>query len=397
MSRRGRADISDVVVVGGGIVGAAAALGMAKQGMSVQLVEPRRPERWDAERAPDLRVYAISPASQALLERLDVWSPIQSRRAQAYRHMEVWDAVAGRPMRLSAHESGRDLLGHIVESRLLLDVLWSALQASSVRLRVGISAEGIDTDNAARQTRLLLSDGTTLSTQLVVSAEGANSPLRRAQGIGTQGRDYAQQGVVCFVQTELAHAETAWQRFLPTGPLAFLPFGDGQCSIVWTLPAPEATRVCAMPAEAFEIALERAFDARLGRLRLCSERVGFALRMQVAEQMVDGPLVLMGDAAHAVHPLAGQGVNLGLADVAEWLECVRHALSQQLAVPSPRGLARYARRRRSESWWAAHTYDAIERVYTAPQILPSLLRGQAFSLLATSARLRRWVVEHASG
>lgn len=397
MSRRTRTGVTDVVVVGGGIVGAAAALGMSQQGLSVQLVEKRRPATWDAVSAPDLRVYAISPASQSLLERVGVWSTIQLRRVQAYRHMEVWDAVAGGPMRLSAADAGRTELGHIVESRLILDALWIALEASTVRIRLGVSADHLADDRGSAHARLTLSDGETIDTRLVVSAEGANSPLRRAQGVATQGRDYAQQGVVCFVETEQDHAETAWQRFLPDGPLAFLPFGARRCSIVWSLPTPQATRVCALPAEAFEAELERAFDARLGRLRLCSERMGFPLRMQLAERMVERSLVLMGDAAHAVHPLAGQGVNLGLADVREWLDTVDHARAAQLPVPGPRGLARYARRRRSDSWWAAQTFDAIDRVYSTPRLLPALLRGQAFSLVSASHWLQRQLIRHASG
>ena len=397
MGRRGRSGGPGGGVGGGGVGGAAAALGMAQQGLSVKLVEPRRPPPWDATSAPDLRVYAISPASQSLFEHLGVWSAIQSRRAQAYRHMEVWDAVAGRPMRLSAQEDGREVLGHIVESRLILDALWAALEGSDVRQRLGASAVALSVDSDSLLRRLQLSDGETITTRLVVSAEGANSPLRRAQGIATQGRDYAQQGMVCFVETESDHADTAWQRFLPTGPLAFLPFGERRCSIVWTLPTPEATRVCRLPPAAFESELERAFDTRLGRIRLCSERVGFPLRMQLAERMVEGPLVLMGDAAHAVHPLAGQGVNLGLADVSEWLACVAAARTQQVAVAGSRGLARSARRRRSDRWWAAQTFDAIERIYSAPQLVPSLLRGHAFSLVSASAWLRRQVIGHASG
>ena len=389
----------DIAVVGGGVVGAACALSLAKLGLEVALVEGREPAHWSAD-APDLRVYAFAPDNAALLDGMGIWDSIREARAQPYRRMRVWDASGGGELSFDADLLGRDQLGWIVENNLLTDRLWAALPAAGVRLHCPARVESMEQEGASTETsgvRLRLDDGTRLEARLAIAADGADSTLRQLAGLQVSAHDYLQRGVVAFVETEKPHEQTAWQRFLPGGPLAFLPFVDGRSSIVWTLPNEEADRVLALQDDAFGHELTRAFEARLGEVRAVSRRVAFPLRRQLAEAYVAGKVLLMGDAAHVVHPLAGQGVNLGLRDVTRLRDAIADAQSRRADWSSPYRLARWSRECRSENAAAAYAFDGINQVFSNDEMHATLLRGFALGLAGKLPPLAALFWRKASG
>jgi len=367
-------NLRDVVIVGGGVVGASCALALARQGLDVVLIETISPSPWE-HATPDLRVYALAPDNTALLDALGVWPQIRQSRALPYRQMRVWDAGGGGTLTFSADRLGRPELGWIVESSLLLDRLWAALRPAGVDVLCPTRIESLH--QTPTQAQLRLSDGGRLAARLVIAADGASSTVRTLAGINTKTHHYGQRGVVGYIRSEHPHQHTAWQRFLPTGPLALLPFaGDGHLlSIVWTLPQAEAARILALDATSFARELATASAARLGVLQPTSERAAFPLTRQLAHTQHAGRVLVIGDAAHAVHPLAGQGVNLGLRDVIALHTSLVDARQRQLPWDSPQRLARWARTRRSENTIAAYTFDTINRVFSNDALFPTLLRG----------------------
>ncbi|WP_374605126.1 FAD-dependent oxidoreductase [Arenimonas sp.] len=392
MSRR---DPFDLVVVGAGVVGAAAALAAARDGLRVALVEAHEPPAWDAA-APDLRVYAFAPDNAALLADLGVWDAVRGARAQAYRRMRVWDAAGGGELCFDADAFGRPALGHIVEHALLVDRLWSACaREPGIHRHCPDRLESIEQQDDLAG--VWLASGTVLHARLVLGADGAASKVRACAGLEAEAHEYGQRGLVAYVDTEKPHEDTAWQRFLPTGPLAFLPFTDGRCSIVWSLPADEAQRLLETDEESFRRELTRAFDARLGEVTSVSARAAFPLRRQLASDLVAGRVVLAGDAAHVVHPLAGQGVNLGLRDVAALRESWQQARVRGSDFASPHRLARWARTRRSENTLAAYTFETINRAFSNDALLPTLLRGHALGLAGRIPPLTQLLWRKAAG
>ncbi|HTA66040.1 MAG TPA: FAD-dependent oxidoreductase [Xanthomonadaceae bacterium] len=400
MSRR---DPFDVVVVGAGIVGSAAALAFARDGLRVALVEPHAPLPWRAD-APDLRVYALAQDNIDLFDALGVWHGI-APQAQPYRTMRVWDAAGGGKLRFDAQRYGRDALGWIAEHALVADRLWNALQQAGVALRcpqrVVAIESGEGADDADRERRgsvaLRLDDQAVLRARLVVAADGSESKLRELAGIGVARRDYGQRGLVAFVETAQPHRDTAWQRFLPTGPIAFLPFRDGRSSIVWTLPDAEAARLLAIDDAGFCRELTRAFDATPGDVVAVSQRAAFPLRRQIAERFVEGRIALCGDAAHVVHPLAGQGLNMGLRDVIALRASVRGASERGGDIGAPHRLARWQRERRSESSVAAFAFDGINRLFSNDAPLPTLARGHLLGLAGKIPGLDALLWKRAAG
>ncbi|EIL91220.1 UbiH/UbiF/VisC/COQ6 family ubiquinone biosynthesis hydroxylase [Rhodanobacter spathiphylli] len=395
LASRRRPPALDVAVVGGGMAGAATALALARAGFSTALLEARAPAAWDAQAEVDLRVVGLAPSSVALLDDLDVWTSIRKARAAPYVHMHVWDAESGASIDFDAASEGRDLLGHIVENSLVQWTLWQALQSAGVR--VICPAEVTAFEAREGRIQLELAGGETLSAALLVAADGAASPLRRLAGIGTRGRDYAQRAVVAHVTTERPHQATAWQRFLPGGPLALLPLADGRSSIVWSLPEAEARRVLTLDEPAFLDELGVASDFRLGRVIASTPRAAFPLKLQLAERYQAERLVLLGDAAHAVHPLAGQGVNLGLRDVAELRDVLVDARAAGRDIGAVHVLRRYARRRRSADTLDALGFDALARVYAWQSPALVAARGLGVCVLDRLAPLKRRLSEHAAG
>jgi 2-polyprenylphenol 6-hydroxylase len=395
MPSRRRAPALDVAVVGGGMVGAAAALALARAGFSTALLEARAPAAWDANAEVDLRVVGLAPSSVMLLDELGVWTSIRDARAGPYSHMHVWDAESGAAIDFDAASEGRDRLGYIVENNLVQWMLWQALEAAGVRRLCPAEVQGFE----AREDRiqLELADGGTLTVGLLVAADGAASPLRQLAGIGTRGRDYAQRAVVAHVATERPHEDTAWQRFLPGGPLALLPLADGRSSVVWSLPEAEARRVLALDEQAFLDELGLASDFRLGRVVDTTPRAAFPLKLQLAERYQAERFVLLGDAAHAVHPLAGQGVNLGLRDVAELRDTLVDARAAGRDIGAAHVLRRYARRRRSADTLDALGFDALARIYAWQSPALVAARGVGVRLLDRLTPLKRKLSEHAAG
>ena len=384
----------DVAVAGGGVVGAACALALARAGLQAALVEARPAPRWLAER-PDLRVFALAPDNAALLDALGVWPQVVRARAQPYRKMRVWDAGGGDELAFDAATLARDELGWIVENGLLVDRLWAALVAAGVQVHCPARVQGMEQDEAG--VRLQLDDGTRLEARVAVAADGGASELRRLAGLDVDAHDYGQRGVVAFIETADPHQETAWQRFLPTGPLALLPFTQGRSSIVWTLPEAEAARVLALDDAAFAVALTDASAARLGRAVPVSERAAFPLRRQLVRQQVAGRVLVLGDAAHVVHPLAGQGVNLGLRDVAALRAEVESAQARRVDWASAHRLQRWARRRRSDNTVSAYAFEGINRLYSNADPLAVLARGPLLGLAGKLPPLTRALWRHAAG
>ena len=389
-------NLHDVAIVGAGMVGTALALALARADFDVAVIEPRAPAPWRAQDEVDLRVVALAASSIELFGRLDVWKEIASARACAYRRMRVWDALAPGELAFDAADEGRAALGFIVENRLIQSALWNALQRES-RITLRCPAKVAATESSSERRTLTLDDGSSMAAKLVVAADGAESALLDMVGITAHGRDYGQRAIVAHVATERAHESTAWQRFLPGATLAFLPLADGRSSIVWSVPEAEAARLLALDNAAFCAELGAALDFRLGRVTATTPRASFTLRMKLAERYLAPRLTLIGDAAHAVHPLAGQGVNLGLRDVDELCAALIEACDAKRDFAAESVLRRYERRRRSDNALSAHAFDAIQRVFGSDAMPLAALRGAGMSVVDKIAPLKHAFARHAAG
>ncbi len=391
----------DIAVVGAGIVGGCAALSLARAGYRVALIEAHEPKPW-FESSPDLRVVALAPDNQKLLEACGVWHTIADRRIQPYSDMRVWDAAAGSELHLSATQHAQPFLGFIVENNNIADALWQAIKHDN---RIScFCPEKLESISQESGVTLTLESGVAIKAGLVLGADGASSKVRELLGLKIDRKDYGQRGLVAYVKTELAHENTAWQRFLPTGPLAFLPFNDGRSSIVWTLPNEEAERLLHCDEETFCRELARAFDGRLGNVIEVSKRAAFPLQRQLSDEMLVGHIALIGDAAHAVHPLAGQGVNLGLRDVSSLLDLLgdmkktsENPMQKNESPVSRHKLERWSRKRLSENAVAAYSFETINRVFSNDDVLPTLLRGHAFGIANAISPIRNFLLRQATG
>ena len=395
MKRSGREKL-DAVIVGAGMVGAACALGLARAGMRVAVIEDLPAQAPSAGDDVDLRVVAVAPQTQRLLDALGVWQSIASMRVSPYARMQVVDAVGAAALSFNAADYGWPCLGHIVENRLIAGVLWQTLEREeAVRVHAGerlarfeVSERGVRVENES---------GSVLEAPLLIAADGQQSKVRQDLLIGVDGAPYAQTALVAHIEIGVAHGGLAWQRFLPGGPIAFLPLADGRASIVWTLGEDAAQRLMKASVRDFEAQLQRASAGRFGSLSLASERASFPLRLQIAQRFVDQRVILIGDAAHVVHPLAGQGVNLGFADVAALLASVDRAKAAN-RVPLTQGdLARWGRERRSEATLAAHAFDALNRLYAVADGPWVAARAFGLGLVDRLPLIKRKFAERAAG
>ncbi len=382
----------EIAVVGGGVVGAALALGLHRAGFDVALIERTAPASFDHKNY-DPRVYALSQASAEFLTTLDVWSAVAGQRASAYRDMRVWQDDLSQELHFCARETRAEQLGWIVENNLLMDALWTALAA--VPRLIGPSVIACDFDPAPP--RLRLSDASEMQADLVISAEGADSVLREASGLDSMGVNYEQRAVVCHVVTGKPHQATAYQRFLSSGPLAFLPLADGRSSIVWSADEALSRELLALDDTAFRERLAEASQRRLGEILQTTPRLSFPLRMQHAEHYVRAGFALAGDSAHVIHPLAGQGVNLGLADAAALIKTLSEAHAKHQTISSLRVLQRYERARRSANAEAVALTDGLYRLFNLKLPAAMRLRELGMGAVGRLAPLRRELARRAMG
>ena len=384
-----------VVIAGGGIVGAALALDLAHAGVAVAMIEPGCPQHPDPARPPEARVAAIGSVSQALLQRLGVWRDLPAHRITPYRRMCVWDAAAAGDITFDAESLQCHDLGHIVEHAELRYGLWRALSAQpccDTRPHEAVTAYRADPDAVTVQLR----SGERLHSRLLVAADGGDSPLRALAGIGTLDRDYAQQGVVACIQTEYGHRHTAWQRFLPTGPLAVLPLWDNHSAIVWSTGHDHAAQLCRMTDRDVCRQLAIALDHRLGDIVTAGPRRAFPLRRRLARSVTAPRLALIGDAAHVIHPLAGQGVNLGLRDVQVLAQEIKAALNHGRDPGGQRVLQRYRRRRSGDIAVTGYAMDGFDRLFRSANPAIGLARTLALAWVDRRPALKRLLVRQAA-
>lgn len=384
----------DVVIVGAGIVGATLACALGDSGLRIALIEARQPVRaWPAH-SRDLRVSAITPGSMQVLNALGVWPDVMAQ-AQPFYAMQVWDAAGG-SIGFDSAESDAASLGSIVENRELLRALLACVERhGNIEWRCPESVSGVEF--GADQALLTTATGGTVRARLVVGADGPDSAVRQLAGITTLGWGYAQSALVVNVKTEHPHQDTAWQRFLPGGPLAFLPLTDGYSAVVWSLPTDEAARLQALNEEAFMRELEIAFESRLGRVVQIGPRASFPLRLLWAERTVQTRLALIGDAAHTVHPLAGQGVNLGIMDVAVLAEVIVDAQKQHKDIGALSVLRRYERWRKGDVLATGAALEGLHRLFGSDLPPVRWARSAGLTLVDALGPLKNLIMRHAGG
>jgi len=388
----------DIVVVGAGMVGAAAAALLARSGFSVAVVESREPRPFEASQPVGLRVSAVSPGSADILAEAGAWRQVERQRHCPYRRMSVEDRDESVFLDFDAAEFGLERLGTIVENDLVQWSLWQSLLATGgVELCCPDRVTGLDHDG--EDPVISLEGGKSLNCSLLVAADGADSPIRRMLGIRQDHWEYGQHGLVSVVQTETPNAGVAWQRFMESGPLAFLPLQDGSSSIVWSLPEQEALRLQALDDAAFLTELGNAVAGSEShwpdRLTGCGPRASFPLTMRLSERYSARRTVLVGDAAHVVHPLAGQGVNLGLMDAAGLVETLLEARAEPAGFSGEKTLEKYNRWRRSEAEVMARGMHGIKGIFIPEELGP--LRRIGMGLVSRSWTAKEAFIRRATG
>jgi 2-octaprenylphenol hydroxylase len=390
-----------VLVAGAGVVGLATAAllatGRCADRLRVVVIDARPLPRWRADEV-DPRVYALSRASQQLLEEVGAWQRVAQTRAAPYRRMRVWegpDAFGPGALDFDSADIGEPDLGHIVEDTLLRTVLADALgSAPQAQLVIGAQIESIDAQ--ASEVAVELKEGGSMRATALLAADGTESTVRRLLGLTTAGHRYEQTAVVTHVQSSRSHDDTAWQRFLPGGPLALLPLANGSSSIVWSLQTADAERLLAASDAEFLAELHGASAGVLGDLTSCSKRVGFPLQALHALRYTAPRVALLGDAAHTVHPLAGQGMNLGLLDAASVAAVIEDALLAGEDVGDLKVLRRYERERKGDNLAMLAVFDGLNRLFGLPG-WAAPLRGLGLRAVEAAHPVKRLLMQKALG
>jgi 2-octaprenylphenol hydroxylase len=384
----------DVAIIGAGMVGATLASLLSRSGFSVALVEAVEPLPFDAEADVGLRVSAISPGSAAILDQAGAWKWVNTQRQRPYRRMQVEDGVEMDPLIFDAPVFNMERLGTIVENALLQWSLWQVVNSGGL-VDINCPDQLDRIEISQHHNRVLLKSGKVINAKLVVGADGAASRVRKAIGIRQDYYAYNQHGIVAVVGKKKENPGVAWQRFLPGGPLAFLPLADGRSSIVWTCPSLEAERLLALETEEFISELDIASSGWLGTVESCGPRAAFPLSMRLSENYASQGVVLIGDAAHVVHPLAGQGVNLGLADAADLVEILICEREKGGGKSPASVLQSYDRRRRSESEAMAFGMHALRSMFGIEAMSP--LRRVGLAMVKRSWTIKDMFLQRAAG
>lgn len=382
----------DVAVIGAGVVGLSAALAMALRGFSVALIDAGT-MAVNATK-PDARVYAINQASQDLLQQLGVWPYLQHSRVSPYRQIYVWDAANGADIEFDARMIAAEYLGTIIEESVLKQALLQRLnlQKKGLTLFANTKVRQID---VAEDCIRVTDDKFHCQAQLLMIADGGHSPCRQLLQLPLTSWSYHQEALVALVKTERAHQQTAYQVFNREGSLAFLPLTDEtRCSIVWSTTPTHAKALMALDDGAFSKELTRTFAAKLGETEVQGGRYQFPLTMRHAQQYTGSRWLLLGDAAHTIHPLAGLGLNIGLADVATWLSCLDQGNRQLTA---KKILGAYQRQRKHAVWQMIAIMDGLKTLFTNPLPPVVALRGMGLRLCNRFSPIKRLFIAEAAG
>ncbi|WP_261842567.1 FAD-dependent monooxygenase [Aliamphritea ceti] len=412
-----QADQVDIAIVGAGMVGMTLACLLADSGLTVRVIEARNSDRESlisAEQqqrsdAFDNRVSALTIASQQILQSTSAWPLMQQMRITPYTRMDVWDGEGSGNIQFNSHELQEEYLGHIVENRVTLAALYQAsLAMPAIEWQSGSRLTGlseIETDNNQQLRTLSFADGSTLKAGLVIAADGAMSNTRRLADLPMWEWDYGHHAIVTTVKVADGHQHTCWQRFTDDGPLAFLPVSDlavsgkndQHCSIVWSTSPDHAAELMTLDDDAFCRALEHAIEGRLGNVTAAQPRMSVPLRQRHASRYVQAGFAAIGDAAHTIHPLAGQGVNLGLLDAAVLAEVILDAQAAGEMWQSEYVLHRYQRQRQGENLKMAASMEGFKRLFATDAAVPRLLRNVGMSLMNKTPMIKNHVVQQAMG
>ncbi len=352
----------DVVIVGGGMVGAAVACSLGGSSLKVALIESSPPEPFSEDQPHDLRVSALSIASKTILDTVGAWQGVETRRSCPFRRMRVWETAGD--TEFCSDDIGQPALGYIVENRVTQLALLERLQDfANVERIFQVPVKTIDY-RPDRPTDLELADGRLLSAKVLVAADGGQSRVRQTVGLGVTSWDYKQHALVIYIETAYGQQDITWQRFVPTGPQAFLPLTGPYGSIVWYHSPDEIRRLKALSDEALLKELVAAFPDCLGKVNKVLGRASFPLKRQHAQDYVKTGVVLVGDAAHMINPLAGQGVNIGLLDAAALAEVLIEAHGKGHDIRDLSVLKRYEAVRKNENLKMMTVMDAFYRVFS---------------------------------
>jgi len=397
-------DQYDVVIIGGGMVGLTLACMLGQNAFRVAVVEAHEPEDINVDADYELRVSAISKSSQQVFKSVSAWQGMLNRRACAYQHMHVWDATGEGSIHFDAAKMGLDSIGHIIENRVIQISLYEqCLTLPSVSLfcpeqlnEININ-RNINGNTGKTSADIILKNGKQLSAKLLIGADGAHSSVRDVANITLDQSAYKQKAVVSVVKSSLHHKDTAWQRFLPSGPLAFLPLGDGSCSIVWSADNARADELLALQETEFMRQLENAFDGTLGRVEKVSQIAAFPLVRRHAQAYVKAGVALVGDAAHTIHPLAGQGVNLGVLDAAALGEVLVNARASGKNIAALTTLRKYERWRRADNSIMMYSMSGFKNLFSNDQSSLSLIRNTGLNIVDKLGFAKQKIMRQALG
>jgi 2-octaprenylphenol hydroxylase len=386
-----------IIIVGAGHIGLTLALALAQAGFSVWLLDekPYRPR--DTFEPYDYRVSAITPASVSIFQQLNVWEAIANCRVAPFQKIEVWQENSDKPLSFAASEVHQPQLGFIIENSVMQNALFLAMSNQpNIHYIVPSNLEKFDINDSGVE--VILANGQHLSASLLIGADGASSRVRSLGKFSLQEKEYGQVALVATVQTSLAHRYIARQRFLVSGPLAFLPLSDlHYCSIVWSHQPALAQELALMPEVEFNTALQDAFGSHLGEVRVVSERKTFPLIKRHVKNYVQPRVALIGDAAHTIHPMAGQGMNLGLQDAIMLADILVAAKKQQRDIGLLHTLRRYERAQKTTNQMMLSAIDAIHYLFREQTSPITLLRDVGLQLTARCLPLKKMIMRRAMG
>lgn len=382
----------DVITAGGGIIGLAAALAMAERNFKVALIDAGDLQAKPIE-GNDIRVYAINYASQQLFQRLGAWDFIEKSRVSPYQHMHVWDAFTSASIDFDARLIASTNLGAIIEESVIKNALFRCL-VNNKNITLFPNNKIIKVTSSSEEVKVV-SVQQTWHGQLLLATDGGNSPIRQMLNVPVSTWPYHQHALVATVNTEKSHQHTAYQVFNQDGPLAFLPLSNEHtCSIVWSTTPKYANHLISLTKEKFNHTLSRAFAQKLGKVEVISERYQFPLIMRHAKRYAGKNWLLMGDAAHTIHPLAGLGLNVGLADVATWLNYLDQKPGKNVTSSQ---LAAYQRNRKHAVWQIIALMGSLKTLFLNPLPPMTRLRGLGLTLCNQLTPLKRLLIEQATG